>query len=117
MDTRLLLWTTHTTLHYTTGTLNPWYTKLLAHYTTGADLSRVDTSADDIRKDARATLHGHLEKLRGVDPNAGSEGERDSRSECLGALSTVAELCREEGAAGEANRAAVGEVHRCAGTK
>lgn len=93
-------------------------TRLLAHYSTytGADLSRVDTSADDTRKDARAQINGLVEKLRGADLSVGSEGsegsegEGDPRSECLGALSAVAELCREEGAAGEANRMAVGEV-------
>lgn len=73
-------------------------------------MSRVDTSADDIRKDARATISGHVEKLRGVDLNAASEGGGTLGSECLEALSAVAELCREDGDAGEANRMAVGEV-------
>eukprot|EP00752_Nemacystus_decipiens_P018714 g16778.t1 len=77
----------------------------------GADLSRVDTSADDIRKDARATINDHVEKLRGVDLSAVSGGEGTSNpGECLGALSALAELCREDGDAGEANRMAVGEA-------
>eukprot|EP00903_Cladosiphon_okamuranus_P005933 g5863.t1 len=76
----------------------------------GADLSRVDTSADGIRTDARATINAHLEKLRAVDLNVVSEGEGGLRSECLGALSTVAELCREDGDDGEANRMAAGEA-------
>lgn len=80
-------------------------------------MSRVDTSADDIRKDARATINDHVEKLRviGIDLNAGSGAEGSSQSECLNALSAVAELCREDGDAGEANRMAVGEVRACAG--
>lgn len=78
--------------------------------TTGADLSRVDTSADDIRKDARATINDSVEKLRGSDLSIASQEEGGLRSECLGALSTVAELCREDGDAGQANRMAMGEV-------
>lgn len=82
---------------------------------TGADLSRVDTSADDIRKDARATINDHLQKLRAADLNVLSEGEGSQRSECLAALSAVAELCREDGDEGDANRMAAGEVRRCEG--
>lgn len=78
---------------------------------TGADLSRVDTSADDIRKDARAAINDLVEKLRSFDLNVGEEGgEGGPKRGCMEALSSVAELCREEAAAGEANRMAVGEV-------
>ena len=54
-----------------------------------------------------------MEKLRGVDlSTVGFDGEVDlkCKSECVAVLSSLAELCREEGAAGEANRMAVGEV-------
>ncbi len=88
----------------------------------GADLSRVDTSADDIRKDAMAAVNDYVEKLRGfvVRSCVGSEVEADletktkantkSESGAVAVLSSLAELCREEGAAGEANRMAVGVV-------
>lgn len=69
-------------------------------------MSTVDTSADGIHKSARSTLNDHIEKLRGFDV----ESEGFPRGECVEALSAVGELCREEGAAGEANRAALGEV-------
>lgn len=76
-------------------------------------MSRVDTSADDVRKDARATINDHVERLRAIDLKAVSEEGGGRRSECLGALSAVAELCRVDGDAGEANRMAVGEVRGC----
>lgn len=66
----------------------------------------VDTSADGVRKDAKAAIFGYVETLRGFD--AAPKG--DAGSECVDVLTAVAELCREEGAAGEANRMAVGEV-------
>lgn len=66
----------------------------------------VDTSADGIRKDARAAMKGHLEALGGFD----IEPQAVANRECLEALSKVGELCREEGAGGEANRTALGEV-------
>lgn len=77
---------------------------------TGADLSRVDTSADDIRKDARAAINDHVEKLRSFDSSFGEEGGDGPKSDCMEALSSIAELCREEGTPGEANRMAVREV-------
>ncbi|CAM9628563.1 unnamed protein product, partial [Hapterophycus canaliculatus] len=82
----------------------------------GADLSRVDTSADGIRKDARATVNDIVEKLRGFgldrdSSNAEAEdGSPTSHDACVQALDSVAELCREDGAAGEANKMAVGEA-------
>ncbi|CAM9719548.1 unnamed protein product [Ectocarpus fasciculatus] len=76
----------------------------------GADLSNVDTSADGVRKDARAAIKDHVERLRGFDLDDGGEGEAFPKSGCLEALSSVGDMCREEGAAGEANRAAVGEA-------
>lgn len=66
----------------------------------------VDTSADGVRRDARAAIVGYVETLRGFD--AAPKG--DAGSECVDVMIAVAELCREEGAAGEANRMAVGEV-------
>lgn len=66
----------------------------------------IDTSADGVRRDAKAAVNGHLETLRSF--SIATEG--DAKIECVGAMSAVAELCREEGAAGEANRMAVGEV-------
>lgn len=85
----------------------------------GADLSRVDTSADGIREGARATVNDLVEELRGFGPDGGSDdaGTREgfcrSDEACVQALDAVAELCREEGAAGEANKMAVGEVRIC----
>ncbi|CAM9836795.1 unnamed protein product, partial [Ectocarpus sp. 4 AP-2014] len=76
----------------------------------GADLSNVDTSADGVRKDARATIKDHLEKLRGIDLDDGGKGEGPPKSGCLEVLSSVGNMCREEGAAGESNRTAVGEA-------
>lgn len=77
-------------------------------------MSRVDTSADDIRKDAMAVINDYVEKLRGYGVSAESEEEADLKakikSESVAVLSSLAELCREEGAAGEANRMAVGVV-------
>lgn len=67
----------------------------------------VDTSADGIRKDAKAALIAHVDKLRDID--VGAEG--DSKSECLEALSAIGELCRGEGGAGEASKIAFGEVN------
>ncbi|CAN0361878.1 unnamed protein product, partial [Ectocarpus sp. 6 AP-2014] len=76
----------------------------------GADLSNVDTSADGVRKDARATIRDHVERLRGFDVNGGGKGEGLPESGCLEALSSLGNMCREEGAAGESNRTAVGEA-------
>ena len=70
----------------------------------------MDTSADDIRKDATATINELLERLRAVNLNAVADGEGSLRSECLGALSALAEMCRENGDTGAANRMAAGEV-------
>ena len=66
----------------------------------------VDTSADGIRRDARAVMKGQVERLSGLD--VGTDGS--SLSELVEALSGVGEMCREDGTAGEANRTAFGEV-------
>ncbi|CAM9428830.1 unnamed protein product [Ectocarpus sp. 12 AP-2014] len=76
----------------------------------GADLSNVDTSADGVRRDARAAIKDHVERLRGFDLNDRGKGEGVPTSGCLEALSSVGNMCREEGAAGESNRTAVGEA-------
>ncbi|CAM9565985.1 unnamed protein product, partial [Ectocarpus sp. 13 AM-2016] len=76
----------------------------------GADLSNVDTSADGVRRDARAAIKDHVERLRGFDLNDKGKGEGVPTSGCLEALSSVGNMCREEGAAGESNRTAVGEA-------
>lgn len=72
----------------------------------GADLSLIDTSANSVRKDLRAAMKGHLDRLQTFD----IQPEGTSKSECVEVLSAVGELCREEGDPGEANKLALAEV-------
>ncbi|CAN0352096.1 unnamed protein product [Ascophyllum nodosum] len=73
----------------------------------GADLSMVDTSADGIRRDSRATLLRCLDALRECDD---VQPEGQARSHCLEAFSKTEEMCREEGTAGAASRTAFDEA-------
>lgn len=76
----------------------------------------MDTSLDGAGRDALVAIKASIETLRGLVRDAQwYHGEEATARECVGLLSKLGDLCREEGALGERHKTSLGEVLRSVG--